>query len=305
MSFALALTVGSIVVAWLSPPLLERAAGRHDPVTVLLAWCAATVAVILTFAVGIALLLAPHTAAHEWAERLAHHCWLAMRHGHVPVQDELVGGALALMLGVLAARVVVVAARQGRAQRASQLAHRDLLALLGDAPVPNRHTVLNLPHPTPMAYSIGGRNGLVVLSTGVQQLPPAQQAAVLSHERAHLRGRHHVLVTIAEILAAAIPWVPLTRRASHAVRVLVELCADAAAVRACGAPAVRGALIALAGVPSPAHTLSMAGADVPLRLRCLHSAGHSRSVSTRLALPLAAMSAPALVGLVAAIAMCA
>ncbi|WP_245719002.1 M48 family metalloprotease [Micromonospora rhizosphaerae] len=71
-----------------------------------------------------------------------------------------------------------------------------------------------------MAYSQGGPR-LTVLGTGARSLPPAQLAAVLSHERAHLRGRHHLLVTVVKGLAAAAPCLPLTPPA--AVRLLMEL----------------------------------------------------------------------------------
>ncbi|MCG5466588.1 M56 family metallopeptidase [Micromonospora sp. MED01] len=304
MNAGVALLVGALVVAWLAPPLLECVTGRQDPFAVLLSWCGAIVAVIGSFALGVVLLLVPRAGAQGWTETLAHHCWVAMRHGHLPAQHELVGALGALTAGVLITRTVVSAVRQRRAQRASHQAHRDLLALLGGPPTALARSVLSVPHTTPIAYSIGGRDGLVVLSTGVQQLPPAQRAAVLSHERAHLRGRHHLLVAAAEILAAAIPWVPITRQAPRAVRVLVELCADADAVRACGASAVRGALIALAGSPSPAGTLSMAGADVPLRLHHLREDRCTHKVPSRLLLPLAATAAPAFIGLLAVLTFC-
>jgi Peptidase family M48 len=43
----------------------------------------------------------------------------------------------------------------------------------------------------PAAYALPGRIGTVVVTTGaVHGLPPAQLAAVLTHERAHTTGRH-------------------------------------------------------------------------------------------------------------------
>ncbi|PZF92808.1 M56 family metallopeptidase [Micromonospora deserti] len=306
MSPAVALTVGALVVAWLAPALLERAVGRvRDPIAVLLAWWGSLAAVLVTFAAGVALLLAPVNRLESWAEKLAHHCWLAVRHGHLPAQDEVLGFAGALAVSALAARSAVAAVRQWRAQRESQQAHQDLMTLLGETVTPEREPVLRVPHSVPLAYSVGGRRGLLVVSAGVLRLPSAQRAAVLCHERAHLRGRHHLIVALAEVLAAAAPWVPLTRRAPRAMRLLVELCADAAAVRACGAPAVRAALIALSGAPHPAHALSMAGADVPARLHRLQGGAPGHRTCARVALPLAAVVAPALVSAVTAIIFCA
>ncbi|MFG3420887.1 M56 family metallopeptidase [Micromonospora sp. NPDC049460] len=309
MSPAVALIVGALVVAWVTPDLLERAVGRvRDPVAVLLAWWGSLAAVLLTFTAGAALLLAPADSIEDWAEYLAHHCWLAVRHGRLPAQDEVLGvtGMVAVAaLAALAARSLVVAVRQWRSQRKSRQAHQDLVTLVGETLTPERVPVLRLPHRVPLAYSVGGGRGLLVVSAGVLGLPAAQRAAVLSHERAHLRGRHHLIVALAEVLAAAAPWVPLTRRAPRAMRLLVELCADAAAVRACGAPAVRAALIALNDAPHPAHALSMAGADVSTRLHRLQAGEPDSRTSARVALPLAAVLAPALVGVAATILFCA
>ncbi|TDC43000.1 M56 family metallopeptidase [Micromonospora sp. KC213] len=305
MSPAIALVVGALVVAWLAPALLERAVGRvRDPVAVLLAWWGSLAAVLLTFAAGVVLLLTPVNSVEAWAGHLAHHCWLAVRHGRLPVHDELLGVAGMVGGAVLTTRCVVVALRQWRAQRESRQAHQDLVTLLGETLTPECEPVLCVPHGAPLAYSVGGRRGLLVVSAGVLRLPAAQRAAVLCHERAHLRGRHHLIVALAEVLAAAAPWAPLTRRAPRAMRLLVELCADAVAARACGAPAVRAALIALNGAPHPAPALPMAAADVPTRLRRLHTKAADYPTSARVALPLAAVFAPALVSAVTAIMFC-
>lgn len=306
MSPAFALTVGPLIVAWLAPALLDRAIGQvRDPLAVLLAWLGTAAAVLVTFTTGVALLLVPDTGPEPWMEHLGHHCWLALRHGRLPEADGIVGAAGAMAIIALMTRTATVAVRHWHAQRLSLRAHHDLLTLLGGTSTLGPEPVLRMPHSTPMAYSVGGRHGLMVVSDGVQQLPPAQLAAVLCHERAHLRGRHHLIVSLAEVLAAAAPWVPLTRRAPHAVRLLVELCADAVAVRTCGAAAVGGALIALTGAAHPAHALPMAGADVPIRLHRLQSTPPLDRMSARVALSLAALTAPAFVGLVAAVVFCA
>ncbi|MCX4391307.1 M56 family metallopeptidase [Micromonospora peucetia] len=305
MSPAFPLIAGALAVAWLAPTLLERAAGRvRDPIAVLLAWWGSLAAVLLTFVAGLVLLLAPAGRIENWAEHLARHCWLAVRHGRLPAQDKVVGVIGVAAVAVLVARCLVVAVRQWRSQRRSRQAHQDLVTLVGETLTPERQPVLRVPHRTPLAYSVGGRRGLLVVSAGVLRLPPAQRAAVLCHERAHLRGRHHLIVAFAEVLAKTAPWVPLTRRAPRAIRLLVELSADAAAVRACGAPAVRAALIALDGAPHPAHTLPMAGTDVSTRLHRLQAGPPGYRTSARVALPLAAVFAPGLVSVVGAIICC-
>ncbi|MDQ7809388.1 hypothetical protein Q5425_37160 [Amycolatopsis sp. A133] len=56
------------------------------------------------------------------------------------------------------------------------------------------------------------------------------------------------------------------------MRELVELAADAVAVRACGAPAVRTALVGVTGHSAPDGALSMAHGNLDLRLARLESA---------------------------------
>lgn len=69
-----------------------------------------------------------------------------------------------------------------------------------------------------------------MLTTGaIGALDESQLRAVLAHERAHLRGRHHLLVTLAGALSAAFPRVPAFRVAGEQVARLAELSADDAA----------------------------------------------------------------------------
>jgi Zn-dependent protease with chaperone function len=87
---------------------------------------------------------------------------------------------------------------------------------------------------------------VIVLTRGtLDVLDDAQLAAVLAHERAHLSGRHHVLVLAVRALAAAFPCVPLFSAGAAAVALLAEMRADDAAARpAAGRSGGRGALIA-------------------------------------------------------------
>ncbi|CAM5509976.1 M56 family metallopeptidase [Streptomyces tanashiensis] len=57
-------------------------------------------------------------------------------------------------------------------------------------------------------------------------LTPAQLAAALAHERAHIAGRHHLLVAAAEAFAAVFPRLPLARHGGSAVPLLLEMAAD-------------------------------------------------------------------------------
>ena len=64
----------------------------------------------------------------------------------------------------------------------------------------------------PGACPAAGRP-VVLTSAAVEALDDTQLAAVLAHERAHQRGRHHLLVSLAGSLAAAFPRVPMEDQA--------------------------------------------------------------------------------------------
>ncbi|MET7835808.1 MULTISPECIES: M56 family metallopeptidase [Micromonospora] len=306
MSLALALATGATVVAWWGPAAL-RLCFRHvaDPFAMLLGWFGLLAAVIATFVLTIAMLLAPDSA-RQWAlHDLARLCWHWAQPDRRPAADEIAGAVGALILLAVLTRFTATCARRARRAHHARRAHADLLTLAGGPAESGAAAVLWIPHPTPMAYSIGGTRGLTVLASAAGDLPADQLAAVLSHERAHLRERHHLLVAAVEGLAAAVPWLPLTRQAPSAVRLLVELRADAAAVRECGETAVRDALLTFAGAPHPLSTLSMAGADVAVRLQRLQGRHpHRRNLLARVVLASAALIAPLGVGVATGILFC-
>lgn len=306
MSVALALVAGVVAAAWWGPVAL-RFCFRHvaDPVAVLLGWLGLLVAVTATFGVAVAVLLAPG-AAHEWAlHDLARLCWHWARPSRPPALGEVLGGAGALAMVAAFTKFAASCVRRARTAGRARRVHGDLLALSGGAAEPGDGAVLWIPHPTPLAYSLGGAGGLTVLASCTRDLPADQLAAVLSHERAHLRERHHLLVSAVEGLASAVPWLPLTREAPAAVRLLVELRADAAAVRECGHAAVRNALLSFAGAPHPPSALSMAGGEVGVRLQRLQSrTPHGRNLATRTAFAAAALGAPVGIGMLAAVITC-
>ncbi|MEU5941068.1 M56 family metallopeptidase [Micromonospora sp. NPDC047548] len=305
MSLAFALVVGAVIVAWWGPVALRLCFHRvADPLAVLLGWLCLPFAVLATFGAAVAVLLAP-SVAHDVALReLAQFCWHWARPSRVPALDEALGMAGALTMLVVLARFAVGCGRRARTARRTRRVHADLMTLSGLPPDSGGVPVLWIPHPTPLAYSVGGSGGVTVVATSARDLPSDQLAAVLSHERAHLRERHHLLVSVVEGLAAAMPWLPLTREAPSAVRLLVELRADAAAVRECGQSAVRAALLAFAGAPHPPSTLSMAGAETAIRLRRLQEPLPRRRSLIRGVLASMALTAPMGIGLFAAVITC-
>jgi Zn-dependent protease with chaperone function len=101
----------------------------------------------------------------------------------------------------------------------------------------------------PAVYCVPGRPPTIVVTTGaLAVLEPGQLTAVLAHERAHLAGRHHLLLALTRSLAAVAPFVPLFARGAVEVARLAEMLADDSAARRGGAQGRRTLLTALLAV---------------------------------------------------------
>lgn len=146
--------------------------------------------------------------------------------------------------------------------------HRALVDLIGE-PDLRGAAVRVLAEATPVAYCVPGRGDhRVVISQGtVDTLSDHELAAVLEHERAHLRARHDLVLEAFTVLHRAFPRVLRTDAPLHQSRVLVELMADDASRRRHGAPAVARALVELMGAPAPAGTLGAGGALEAAQIR--------------------------------------
>ena len=132
-------------------------------------------------------------------------------------------------------------------------------------------TTVVLDAPQPAAYCVPGRPGAIVLTSGaIALLDRAQLTAVLAHERAHLAARHHLLIWLTRGLAASFPGVPLFARGPVEVARLAEMCADDAAARRTGRPALIAALLAMGtGTPVPATALAATSGLVTARVHRL------------------------------------
>jgi beta-lactamase regulating signal transducer with metallopeptidase domain len=271
MTFALAMFAGAAAVGWLAPVHLRRwDLRRRDPLLLIVAWLASMASVLLATATGVAALLQPDHEPGTTLLSALHHCWASIQHGSPPVVEEFTGAFGLGLLAAFAARVAFVA---GRGVRRRARAQRERLAVLRVAArrEPGSPDTLWLAHDRPLAFSLTGRHGIIVATEGLtRHLSAPAVDAVLAHERAHLAGRHHVLIAAADALRAALPFVPLFRHAPAAVRELVELAADATAVRRCGTAAVRSALVSVSGHGTPEAALAMARDAVDLRLARLH-----------------------------------
>jgi Zn-dependent protease with chaperone function len=178
----------------------------------------------------------------------------------LPEGVRLVSLALGLALfAVLCWILIASSAAVIRARRRQ----RALLALLahGDPKAPG---ALVVDHPTAAAYCLPGLRSQIVVSVGaLDLLRPAELAAVLAHERAHLRERHDLVVLPFTALSSAFGWSRVCADAHQSVALLIEMLADDRALRARSARALAAALarFGTAGCGNaPAGALAAAGA---------------------------------------------
>jgi len=161
---------------------------------------------------------------------------------------------LAVLCWILvAATAAVLRARQRQRELLSLLAH-------GDPKVPG---ALVVDHPAAAAYCLPGFRPEIVISAGALDLLDAHElAAVLAHERAHLRERHDLVLLPFVALLRAFSWAGITTRAYRAVGLLLEMHADDRVLRQLPARELATALLrvgAAGGGSVPAGALAVAG----------------------------------------------
>ncbi|MET7685880.1 M56 family metallopeptidase [Streptomyces sp. NPDC005423] len=124
---------------------------------------------------------------------------------------------------------------------------------------------------SPQAFALPGAPGRIVVSQGMLRcLGDTEREALLAHERAHLRGRHHLFQAVWRLTAAVNP---LLRPVAEAGGFVLERWADEEAAARVGsrtvvARAVGRAALASAGRSRPA-ALAATGGAVPQRVRAL------------------------------------
>ncbi|MEV7749930.1 M56 family metallopeptidase [Streptomyces griseofuscus] len=188
----------------------------------------------------------------------------------------LVGGRAARRRPGLPRRRDPRRARPGRRDRLARRGRRTrdpapALGPAGAAALPGDTELAVLDDPVPQAFALPGAPGRIVVSRGMLRcLGDDERAALLAHERAHLRGRHHLYLVLWRLTAAV---TPLLRPLADAGGFVLERWADETAAAHVGsrtvvARAVGRAALATAAAqdrPAPAAT----GGAVPQRVRAL------------------------------------
>ena len=268
MPYALLTVAGllllAVVLIWpVQRAMVRRQVFRREPLLALLVWQAVSLAAVLS------LLLAGPVAVFLMRDALS-------RPGH-----RLVAVTAIAVTAYMVVRLGVAGHKVGASLRRTRREHVELLELVGrefeelDRPAPRSLRVID--HPTPTAYCVPGVRHRVVVSTGMlARLADEEVAAVLAHERSHVRARHDLLVEFFTVLHTAMP-APLRQDDVLAeVHLLAEVLADRTAARVVGPIPMGRALVALANSPHPQATLGAAAATVSaaqVRLSLLTEAG--------------------------------
>ncbi|GAA3807405.1 M56 family metallopeptidase [Streptomyces phyllanthi] len=305
MITAVVLAGYAVLVGAAVPPLLSRASWTHRaPALAVLAWqgLMATFVVAGVLAVYHAALGERH--AHEGLAGLITVCGLLV--DVVDVADFSVGGAApapadalalvapALIVFLPLGRLVRCAWRADRARRR----HLDMLTLVG-RPAPEYDATV-LDHDVPVVYCLPGRRRRVVVTQGaLDALSEEQLRAVLEHERAHVRGRHHLLHLWVDAFSRAFPGLPLARHAKEQTVLLVEMIADDRALRLHPREALAAAMYEVAAGRVPRVALGAGGAGALIRLRRVLSPQPRPHRATWLGVAAASVAAPLLPLLVA------
>ncbi|MFI6152442.1 M56 family metallopeptidase [Kitasatospora sp. NPDC051170] len=238
MTALIGLLLLGLLLSTVVPRLLARARWvEREPVLALLVWQCLVVAVLLCCALG--LLLAASAALPELRALVFRGAPYGVEAAYGLQDAEGWGRLSAAVLAAGAVQTVLALTREVRAAKATRARRRAQLASRApelpesiDAARGRRERLVVLESVRPEAWSLPGPDSRLVVTTGaMRQLTDRELAAVLSHERGHVRARHHWLQQFARALASGFPGVGVFREFRDQVEELVELAADDRAAR--------------------------------------------------------------------------
>ncbi|MEO6473325.1 MAG: M56 family metallopeptidase [Aeromicrobium sp.] len=232
---------------------------RRAPGLGILTWQALTASVVLSVVLaGIALAM-PKLPGSSSLAVLMRACVDGLRAQY----GTPAGAALSIAGGLLAAVIfirvtccvlasLVTMRRDRQAQRQHLMMASRLHPLLG---------VQVVDHGKPAVYCVPGKDGTVVFtSAALLALDDNQIRMVIAHERAHLSGRHDLVLALAGALRRALPFVGSMKVARDEMGQLVEMRADDVAMRLGDRISIAKALVHLAEGPIPSGALGAGGA---------------------------------------------
>lgn len=240
-STAVALGILALALAWPVPLLLARAKWpAAAPVLALALWQSIALAGGISM-IGSLLLAGLEPFGDDLASRVSGAA-ASLFTGPLPPDVSLLHTFSLSAAVLLTAHLLLNLALTSERSRRQRHRHMELLRLLS-SPLPDEPATRIIDHPAPAAYCLPGARSVTVLSEGmIELLSPDELEAVIAHERAHLRQKHHLLLDAFRSWKRALPWFPIATRAQDAVALLVEMLADDTARRTSGDAALADAI---------------------------------------------------------------
>lgn len=272
---ALAFTIVALLLSGPVPAMLARSSWplRAPRAAIVLWQSIALAAVLAAFSAGIAIasrLFVPGADGRPTATITSEIAVLGLPLWVLYVVVFL----LTLLVG---ARLTVSVVQVAVATRRRRAHHRMMIDLVGKAQGGHLR-ILDVDQP--LAYCLPGVRSRVVVSEGtLKTLAGNEVSAILSHERAHLRARHDLVLEMFTAVHAAFPRFVRSASALDAVRLLIELLADDAAVRTAGPTPLARALVACASAHAPSGALAAGGPTTVIRVRRLGGRPNSLALS--------------------------
>lgn len=263
MTAALTLLTIATALATVIGPLLRRARWvDRAPRLGIAAWQALSASIVTAVALAGVTMVIPAPRLGDNLGEIIAACLL-----YVQARLTTPGGAAMVVIGTslalaVPARVAFAAATTLLAARSQRRAQANMITLAArhDA----RLGAFIVDHHEAAAFCLPGRDRQIVLtSAALAVLDAAQLQAVLAHERAHLRGRHHLVLACGRALVRGFGFVPVFRHADAEISRLVEMVADdVAAQHGHGRRTIAAAVVAMAEGATPQATLGMGGVTI-------------------------------------------
>jgi Zn-dependent protease with chaperone function len=263
---ALVFSILALALVGPVPALLARASWpMRAPRAAVVLWQAIALAAVLSaFSAGLALAARLFSPSPDEFTTMGAPMWLA----------AVLVFAVTVVIG---ARLMVAVVEVAVGTRRRRAHHRMMVDLLGARELGGIR-VLDVSEP--LAYCLPGVRSRVVVSRGtVSALTDPELAALLRHERAHLRARHDLVLEAFTAVHTAFPRFVRSGSALSAVRLLVELLADDTAVRAGGRRPLARALVTCACGPTPVGAMAAGGPSTVVRVRRLSGPPNSSLLS--------------------------
>lgn len=268
MSAAIILAAYGLLLAIAGPRLLNRAAWTsRAPRLAIVCWQTLSLAVVASAVLAGLALAVPIVGITGGIAQLLRACVMGLRAQYATPGGAAVSTAGAVLAIAVATRGAWCFAAEIASARRERSRHRRMLTLVGAAPDAFGISVVD--DERPAAYCLPGRGHRIVLtSAAMASLSPGELAAVVAHERAHVRGRHHLVLAFSAAMAAAFPGIGVFATAKTRTAQLVEMAADDAACAGTDEFTLAEALLSMAGPVVPKVALA-AGGDVADRIHRL------------------------------------